>query len=73
MRTFAPEEAIPRDRKDKLEVDRQYRMVNRNCGMIERVERVERVDGLASSCQWIERCCPGSSACAFEERFCGRG
>ena len=37
MRTFAPEEAIPRERKDKLAYDRQYRMFNGNFGMIEKV------------------------------------
>ena len=52
----------PEGHEGLLEVDRLYGKVNRNGGI------VMSVDGLASSCQWIEGCDLRSS-CAFEERF----
>lgn len=37
-------------------------MVNRDCKMI------KSVDGLATSCQWIEQCDRGSSTLCFSKR-----
>ena len=69
MRTFAPEEAIPKETKDSWSLIGSEGKVNRNRnGGI-----IKSVDGLASSCQWIEGCTRRSFAydfcMIFEERF----